>query len=57
MTEIRNRDVKGKNRASKEDGTVMCRKKRILFENRETLAWLQAGGKKIEMQETALFMV
>lgn len=57
MTEIRNRDVKGKNRACKEDGTATCRKERVLFEKRETLAWLQAGGKNIEMQETALFMV
>lgn len=46
MTEIRNKDVKGKNRASEEDGTVTCRKERILFEKRETLAWLQAEGKK-----------
>lgn len=46
MTEIRNKDVKGKNRASEEDGTVTCRKERTLFEKRETLAWLQAEGKK-----------
>lgn len=56
MTEIRNKDVKSKNRSSEEDGTVTCRKERILFEKRETLAWLQAEEKTIEMQVTALFM-